>query len=262
MADNPYAAPRTHVEDVPETLPDGDFIPDGRSVPAGNGWRWIPDAWAFMGGQRWTFVGVFLLLCVVQIAVNLVPLIGPIASSFLYPFLVGGFLLGCDAVRRGERLEVGHLFAGFQRHANKLLLLGALWFAMSIVLVLVMFLILGASVGAMLFTGAQPDPAELAGMGLTILLAVLVVMALSVPVTMAILFAPALIVLRDAEPVEAIKTSFFACLKNVLPFLVWGVMAFLLAIVASIPLFLGWFLLGPVLMTSLYLSYRDIFHEV
>jgi uncharacterized membrane protein len=50
-------------------------------------------------------------------------------------------------------------------------------------------------------------------------------------------------------------------LKNILSFLVWGLAIFVLAIPASILLFLGWILLLPVLMVSLYMSYRDIFHE-
>ena len=37
MAENPYAAPRTRVEDVTTPPADGDFIPEGRGVPAGNG---------------------------------------------------------------------------------------------------------------------------------------------------------------------------------------------------------------------------------
>ena len=102
-------------------------------MPAGNGWRWIADAWAFTGEQRWTFIGVFLLLVLIQIVANFVPIIGPIAVSVVFPVLVGGFLLGCDAVRRGERLEVGHLFAGFQRHAGKLMTLGAISLAFGIV---------------------------------------------------------------------------------------------------------------------------------
>jgi hypothetical protein len=36
---------------------------------------------------------------------------------------------------------------------------------------------------------------------------------------------------------------------------------FVLAIVASIPLGLGWLLLGPVIIASVYTSYRDIFHS-
>lgn len=261
MVDNPYAAPKTHVEDVMEPSPDGDFVPEGRPVAAGNGWKWIADAWAFMAGQRLTFLGVFLLMWLVQLALNFVPIIGPIATTFLFPFLVAGIVLGCDAVRRGEALEVGHLFAGFQRHTNKLLLLGVVSFAMYILIAIVMIAILGATVGVALFSGAPPSPDEVEGLLLPILLAVLVVMALSVPVTMALLFVPPLVVLNDAEVLPALRTSFLACLKNVLPFLVWGVAGFVLGILAAIPVLLGWLLLAPVLGVSLYISYRDIFYE-
>ena len=34
-----------------------------------------------------------------------------------------------------------------------------------------------------------------------------------------------------------------------------------LAVVASIPLALGWFVLAPVFVASMYASYRDIFYE-
>ena len=261
MAENPYAAPRTHVEDVPTTLPDGDFLPEGRGVPAGNGWRWIADAWAFTAEQRWTFIGLFLLIVVLQIAANFVPIIGPLALSLLSPVILGGFLLGCDAVRRGERLEVGHLFAGFRRHTGKLIGLGALSLAFGIVAAIIMLSIVGASMFPMLFGGAEPNPEEVMGMLVPMLLAVLVILALSLPLWMAMMFATPLIVLTDADLIPALKTSFFACLKNILSFLVWSVAIFVLAIVASIPLFLGWLLLGPILMVSLYLAYRDIFHD-
>jgi len=263
MVDNPYAAPRTHVEDVAEPPADGDFLPEGRGVPAGNGWKWIADAWTFMHGQRMTFLGVFLLMWLVQLALNFVPIVGPIATTFLFPFLVGGIALGCDAVRRGEALEVGHLFGGFQRHTNKLLLVGVVSFVLYIIVAVVMIAIIGVTVGTALFSGTPPSPEEILaeGMMLTILLAVLVVMALSVPITMAMLFVPTLVVLNDYEVLPAVRTSFFACLKNVVPFLVWGVAGLVLGILAMIPLLLGWLVLGPVLGVSLYMSYRDIFYE-
>ena len=57
------------------------------------------------------------------------------------------------------------------------------------------------------------------------------------------------------------KASFVACLKNILPFFVYSVIATLLALVASIPMGLGWLVLGPVMAASLYTSYRDIFFD-
>lgn len=262
MADNPYAPPKARVQDVPDSLPDGDFLPEGRSVPAGNGWRWIADGWAFMGAQRGTFIGVSLLLLVVQIVAQFVPLVGPLAIALVYPVLVGGFMLGCEAVRRGEPLEVGHLFAGFQRHAGKLIALGALSLAFGVLVVIVMFVVLGSAFAPMLLGGAQPTPEEATALLVPLLLFVLVVLALSIPVSMAYLFAPALIALHDYGVGQALKASFVVCLKNILSFLVWGIAIFVLAIPASIPLFLGWILLLPVLMVSLYMAYRDVFHEV
>jgi hypothetical protein len=259
---NPYAPPRAPVDDVPELVPEGGFMADGRGVAAGNGWRWIADAWRFTSGQRLVFLGVIFLLSIVQLTLNFVPILGPIATTFVFPFLVAGLALGCDAVRRGQQLEVGHLFMGFQRrYVNKLLLAGVVSFAMSIVLALAMVMVLGLTVGMALFASGQPPtPEQIAEYLLPILLAILVALGLSVPMTMALLFVPTLVVLNDVDVMPAVRMSFVACLKNVVPFLIWGVIGLVMLIVAT-PLFLiGWFLVGSLLMVSLYTSYRDIFY--
>jgi len=262
MAQNPYAAPKSYVEDARTSFPDGEFIPGGRGVPPGNGWRWVADAWTFTGLQRGTFIGVFLLWVLIAILMGLIPILGSILSALLMPVITAGFILGCDAVRRGEQLEVGHLFAGFKHHAGKLIALGAVYLAFFVVMVLVVIIIFGSTVGMVFVGGAQPTPDEMAGLVTTILLATLVMLALSIPMYMAMWFACPLIVLAQHDVGSALKTSFGACLKNILPFLIWGIAMFFLSILASIPLALGWLLLGPVLIASLYLSYRDIFHEI
>ena len=263
MAENPYAPPRSHVADVDPTLPDGDFIPTGRGVPAGNGWRWLADAWAFTGTQRGTFIGVTLLMLLGWIVVSFVPFVGPLGLALVYPLISAGLLLGCEAVRRGERLEVGHLFAGFQHSASaRLLILGAISIAASVIFGIIMFAIMGASVGMMMLGGGQPTPEQIVPFATTIVLAVLVVTAVSIPWVMAMWFAVPLIVFNGVGVADALKTSFFACLKNILAFLVWGIAVFVLSIVASIPLFLGWLLLAPMLWASMYLIYRDVFHDI
>jgi uncharacterized membrane protein len=92
-------------------------------------------------------------------------------------------------------------------------------------------------------------------------LAMLVMFALLLPLMMALWFAPALVVFHERGPVEAMKESFVGCLKNIVPFLVYGLVGLVFAILASIPVGLGWLLLGPVLIASLYASYRDIYLE-
>ena len=90
-------------------------------------------------------------------------------------------------------------------------------------------------------------------------LAILVMLALMIPVAMAVWFAPGLAALNERGAVEAMKESFTGCLKNIVPFLVYGVVLLGLSIVASIPLWLGWLVLGPVVAASIYTAYRDIF---
>jgi hypothetical protein len=45
------------------------------------------------------------------------------------------------------------------------------------------------------------------------------------------------------------------------PGLVYGVLLFVFAVLATIPLGLGWLVLGPVVTASVYASYRDVFYE-
>ena len=76
---------------------------------------------------------------------------------------------------------------------------------------------------------------------------------------MATWFAPALIVLHELAPIAALKASFYACLRNWIPFLIYGLAMLVLGILAAIPVGLGFLVLIPVLVASVYTAYRDIF---
>ena len=84
---------------------------------------------------------------------------------------------------------------------------------------------------------------------------------LGIPLLMAFWFAPALVALRNDEPLAAAKASFDACLRNMLPMLVYSLLGLAFAIGASIPFVLGWFVLAPVFAGSFYASYKDIFER-
>jgi uncharacterized membrane protein len=94
-----------------------------------------------------------------------------------------------------------------------------------------------------------------------VMVASLLFLLFYLPLVMAVWFAPALVVLRGAEPWEAMKLSFDGSLKNIVPFLIYGIVWIVLAIVATIPILLGWLVLGPVTVASIYASYCDIFED-
>jgi uncharacterized membrane protein len=115
-------------------------------------------------------------------------------------------------------------------------------------------------IGGMAIMSGGDEEAMIAAVGLPLLLGLLLMMALLMPVIMAIWFAPALVMLNDKQPIEAMRLSFFACLRNILPFLIYSLIGLLLAVAATIPLALGWLVLGPWFYTSTFCAYRDIFY--
>jgi uncharacterized membrane protein len=90
-------------------------------------------------------------------------------------------------------------------------------------------------------------------------LVVLIGLALTIPIAAAVWFAPALVVLQNLGAIEALKASFTGCLRNMVPFLIYGIVLLIPAIVATVPAALGWLVLGPIVAGSVYTSYRDIY---
>lgn len=255
MTTNPYAAPKAAVADETVAL-DADFIPGGQSRPAGNGWTWIAAAWNLFKRQPGLWIGMWLLFVVIFIGASVIPLLGTVLTGVFWPVFVAGFAVGCRAMDEGGELELGHLFAGFRERLGTLLGVGALVLVVS----LVVGMVVGLGLGAGAFTMMQGDPEAMAALaGTTMLLLILITMALLLPVMMAAWFAPALVVFQQQGVIESMKTSFSGCLKNLVPFLIYGAAMLVLAVLATLPIGLGWLVLGPMLAASVYTSYRDIF---
>jgi uncharacterized membrane protein len=251
---NPYAAPKAAVAD--ETVGrDADFVPGGQSRPAANGWSWIAEGWELFKRQPGMWIGIVLLLFVIFVAAAFIPLVGNFAMTLFGPVFAAGIMVGCKALDSGEDLELGHLFAGFRERTGTLIGVGALYLAATIAVVIVVSLLMG--VGMMTMMGGDPQAVE--AMGITFVLALLIMMALLLPVVMAVWLAAPLVVFHDQGAIDAMKGSFTGCLKNILPFLLYSVVLFVLMIIATIPLGLGWLVLGPVFAASIYASYRDIY---
>ena len=118
----------------------------------------------------------------------------------------------------------------------------------------------GVAIVKMLLGGVS-NPVSAVGSLTVLLLAILLFLACAIPVYMAMWFAPALVVLHDMAPIEAVRRSFGASMKNMVPFLVYGFVLVVLSVIAAIPLMLGLLVLAPVVVASVYTSYRDIFFD-
>jgi len=254
MTTNPYSAPAAPVAD-PVAAAQGNFVPGGRGVGTGRGWSWLAEGWTLFKGQPGLWILVWLTLLVIVVVFAVIPVLGPIANAVLWPVFSAGLMLGCRAIEQGGQLEYGHLFAGFRERLGTLAGLGAVTLGITFTIGIVVALLMGVGMATML-GGMRPESPEAE---MTALLAGLVMLALMLPLFMAMWFAPSLVVFHDRGVLEAMKESFRGCLRNIVPFLVYGVAGLVLATLASIPLALGWLVLGPVFVASIYAGYRDIY---
>jgi uncharacterized membrane protein len=229
-----------------------------RSVEAGRGVAWWTEGWALFMKNPGMWVVFGLILLGIFFVMGLVPLIGTLASSLLMPVFVGSCLLAARKLDGGGTIEVNDLFVCFKEKLNPLLVVGALVLVATLVIGVVMGLLGFGAVAGMMAGGRHSMGGVMfaAGMGS---LAVLVGLVLGFIVAMALWFAPALIVFRNVAPVDALKASVDASLKNVVPFLLYGLIYIVAAIVATIPFALGWLVLVPVLLLTLYVSYKDVY---
>lgn len=252
---NPHQAPAANIEMAASP----GQLSGARTVAAGRGLSWYGEGFELFKQSPWIWILNIVLFFIIMSVMSAVPFVS-ILSSLLYPVFVAGLILGCRDLDEGNELKVSHVFAGFQHRTGPLVGLGAINLILSILFVVVIF-------GVMFGMGSLDlDAMETGQMSeeqaLSMTLVGLVAMLFMMPLLMLFWFSPTLIVLNDEIGIiEAMKLSFLGCLKNILPFLIYGIVGFILMIIATLPLALGWLVLAPVLLGTVYVGYKDIFLE-
>jgi uncharacterized membrane protein len=254
----------TQMEGMPpaDTAGDLKLVLPGRALPAGEGWTWIAQGWRLFTRAPLMWIVSILIVIVAAIVIGLVPILGALAFQVLNATITAGFVVACRSLERGGEFELEHLFAGFKRHFGSLIVVGLLLLAGYIVIFLVFAAIAGFTILTAALAGHSRDIASMImASGMSIALGTLVALALMVPLFAAYWFAPALVVMHGLAPIEALKASFSACMRNFVPFLVYGIVMLLFAILAVIPFGLGMLVWVPLTIASTYAAYRAIFTE-
>jgi hypothetical protein len=247
--------------------------------PAQHGILWLREATQMLAAQRVPWLLLLLVYYVVQLAVSVVPLVGPLAMMMLRPVFTVGFLAAAWTQERGETPRIGHLFRGFNANLRALLPIGVALVAGTTLAVLASSLVDGGALLDAVTSGARPDESMMADPRLE--LGMLCSVLCAIPVLLAVWFAPALVVFQDRGPLQALAGSLRAALANWRPVVIYGLLLFLCgAVVPAIAIALIAFLLpqaiAPFAVALLvvpyvflfiaaqtisdYVAYRDIFH--
>lgn len=227
-----------------------------RTVDAGACFDWLRQGWALFAANPGVWIACAVLTLVIVIALSIVPLIGQLATHLLLPVLGAGLLYLCRRQSEGSTPDISDLFIGFRQNTGNLVMVGVFYTLGIFAIGLLVAVIVGGGVAGGVISGT---PIGLGMMFGSFLLGALLVAVLATPLFMAVWFAPALVFFNHMAPLDAMKASFFACLKNWLPFLIYGLILFILFFFAALMLGLGFLVLIPVLSGALYASYRDVF---
>lgn len=252
---DPFVPPRANLEQGNEV---GGFH-EPVSVPASHGWRWIREGFAMVFASPVSWIGAVLVWTILNIVFNLIPLVNLVAGLTV-PVFLGGIMMGAREQDEGGRFTVGHVFAAFSNRFGALLLVGVLFTVGTLALLMAAFMVMGGMLAAMAgLSSAEPEIVAGLATNPMMWLPILVAAALMLPLLMAFWFAATLVALDDISALSAMGMSFRACLRNVLPFLVYGLIGLVLTMLGSIPLGLGLLIVMPGLIASVYTGYRDIF---
>ena len=233
-----------------------------QTVNIGRGVSWITEAWPYFTRNPLGWIAAIIVLFILSIVISFIPFFGSLLVNLCYPVFVGGYMLGCMAHQQGKSFEFQHIFSAFKEpYVIRLILLGGLYLLATFVVVILMlvlsFIMLGGFEIFHQFEHGQVD--DIGSYATDFILLLLIFVTLVTPVIMGMWFAPAIIVTSEESVTSAILMSFNACLKNILPFTLYALLVLVLAIVAAIPLMLGYLVLLPVLSASVYVAFLDCF---
>jgi hypothetical protein len=233
-----------------------------QSLTAVRGWDWIKQGFVLFMKAPLLWIVIIVINIIAIITLAAIPFVGGLLVSVFMPFMIVGLMSGCRALHNGDELEIIHLFSGFHKHTSPLMTLGSISLVGQYLIYGIMMLIGGGVLVTILTSNSNFSDTEIfnavAGAGIAVFLGLILFSIL----LMATQFAPMLIYFNNAPPIAAMKLSLKTFSRNVAPMMVYSASFMLLGLLASLPMMLGWIVLLPVIFTSLYAAYVDVFPPV
>ena len=201
--------------------------------------------------QYWLFVGICAVGMIIASFVPLGILMGP---------MMCGIYLTLFRTRRGQRIEFGDLFKGFDYFGESLI--AALLHMIPIFVIIVpTYIFFYISMFAMMAAqgGGEPDPGLVLGFfGFWAIVWIVLMLAL-ILISVAFTFAYPLIVDRRLSGFEAVKLSMKAAIANFWGLLGLMLLSGLLAFAGILLCYVGWFLVMPITFGAIAVAYEQVF---
>jgi hypothetical protein len=242
-----------------------------KKLNAARGWTWIRQGYQLIMRNPLMSISLALIGALVLFVALRVPPIGPLLVVSLIPVFMAGYMRVCRALEEEEPVELTHLFEGFKKHAKGLFSLGGFAVLGLLFTSIVMVIIGGKELITLLDsfkTANDPqmivDAMWAAGSGVAFTL--LVGFALVCALMLALQYAPMLVFFNDVTPFAAMRASLVGTMRNIIPYTLYNIiLQIIAALLSMLPYNIGLIVLLPLGLTSIYVSYRNIFpfaHEL
>ncbi len=251
--ESPYQTPGVELMRQDDTA--SVLLETPRAYGPSEGIEWIKEGFSVFKANPGIWIGVLVVYLVIMFMIGLVPFLGSLATIILGPVFSGGFTVLARNAENGSA-AFDDLFAGFKEKFGQLAVLALINFGFLLIPMLVMF-ILGFSGAVMGQNISEFDNPE--GLGIAMVVMFLVCFIAVIPAIMGMWFAPSLIMFNDLSSWDAFKLSVSGCLKNILPFIIYIIASLVLAFIAAIPFGLGFLILVPTIIGSIYKAYKRVF---
>ncbi len=212
----------------------------------------LKEGWAAIKDRYWLFLGLSVVAMLIGGAVPIV-LIGP---------MMCGLYLCLFAQMRGQPVEFGDLFKGFDYFVQGLVAAAIQTVPIFIVLVPSYLIFFAFSIATLPHDRYAREQGPPAGFFIGMCLLVLVMMVISLAIHILFVFAYPLIVDRKLSGWDAIKLSARASMKNFGGMLGLVLLNFLLGILGVLACYVGVFFVIPISFASYAAAYRRIFPDI
>ena len=212
----------------------------------------IKQGWAIIKDRYWLFVGMAAVGMLISSAVPMGILMGP---------MMCGLNLAFFKQRRGEQVEFGDLFKGFDYFGPSLI--ASLLYIVPIMAVVIpayIIFYLGMIFSMVAQTASdEPNPAAALGVFLMFMVFIVVVLVLILVISVGFTFSYALIVERKLQGFDAVKLSFKAAMANFWRLLGMTMLTGLLGLAGVLLCYVGVFLVLPISYAAIDAAYEQVF---
>ena len=202
----------------------------------------LKEAWAGLKPQYWLFLGIVLVGVILGSLVPLGIIMGPMLCGIYLCFM---------AKERGEKVEFGMLFKGFDYFADSFIAM-LLMIAVSLVCTIV---VMGIALG-IAFLAAMVHPILAL---IPWLLGIVIMICISFCIQATMMFTFPLIAEKKLKAMDAIKTSYATVKANVKGLILVVLLMIGLQIVGALACGIGQLFMAPVIFALQFQVYRKLF---